>query len=285
MKTLLISLLSLFLVIHLQAQSPLTRNLASKVILDSSYRSIRGLVQRDIKYLDQSAKLISVHIVMAKLKKRRLVMEAATPFNRDSFARQTVTEEMKWATASGHTTVAGINADFFNMKNGEPLGIVIKDGQILKGHFNHTNCFVGVLKNGRVFIGDSLDFKKLQPKLVQALGARPRLIKDGKILVQDTSSLSRVHHPRSALGVRGKRTVFFVTVDGRSPLISNGISLTDLATLMQLLGAENAVNLDGGGSTTLVIRPAGSDTLKVKNHPSDKVPRKVANAWVLIRKQ
>ncbi|HTN36592.1 MAG TPA: phosphodiester glycosidase family protein [Arachidicoccus sp.] len=270
---------------QVNGQRQLTQVLAKQVLLDTNYTLSPGVQERDLLYLDRGGKKVSVKIIEAKLNRRRLVMEAATPSNQDIFGRQTLVEEMKWESKPGHQPVAGINADFFNMKNGTPLGVVVKESRVLKGHFTRTNCFVGVLKNGRIIMGDSLLFKKQHSRLTEALGARPRLIEDGKIIHQDTGSLSKIHHPRSALGLKNSRTVLFVTVDGRQPAISNGISLKDLATLMDWLGARDAVNLDGGGSTTLVVLDPVTKRLEVRNQPSGKVQRKVANAWILLRKK
>jgi exopolysaccharide biosynthesis protein len=70
-------------------------------------------------------------------------------------------------------------------------------------------------------------------------------------------------HPRTAAGLRGDGTLLLVTVDGRQPELSVGMTIDELASLMRELGADTALNLDGGGSTTMVV--AG----KLVNSPSD----------------
>lgn len=67
-----------------------------------------------------------------------------------------------------------------------------------------------------------------------------------------------------------------VTVNGRQPGVSVGMTLEELAELMIELGAVDAMNLDGGGSTTMVIRD------RVLNIPSDGTERPVSNAIVII---
>ena len=57
--------------------------------------------------------------------------------------------------------------------------------------------------------------------------------------------------PRTAVGVIGSNHLVFVAVDGRSPGYSAGVTMTELAQIMQGLGATTAYNLDGGGSSTL----------------------------------
>lgn len=61
-------------------------------------------------------------------------------------------------------------------------------------------------------------------------------------------------HPRTALGASGDGTVIVMLVDGRQPERSEGVTLFELAEMMLAEGAQVAINLDGGGSTTLVIR-------------------------------
>ena len=86
-------------------------------------------------------------------------------------------------------------------------------------------------------------------------------------------------NPRSAVGFNQDSTkVYFVVVDGRQSNLSVGMTLDELANLMLSIGAHNAVNLDGGGSSTLVIHN------EVVNSPSDAGgERSVANALFAVR--
>jgi hypothetical protein len=104
-------------------------------------------------------------------------------------------------------------------------------------------------------------------KLCDAVGAGPMLIGDGNIRITSDeeiffgTSIPKVH-PRSAAGITKDGSLILMVVDGRQPE-SRGVSLAELATLMQEAGAVQAINLDGGGSSTLVVnnvlvnRPAG----------------------------
>jgi hypothetical protein len=84
-------------------------------------------------------------------------------------------------------------------------------------------------------------------------------------------------HPRTALGWND-RYFYLVVVDGRQRKLSNGMKLRELADYMISLGCQEAVNLDGGGSSTLWYNGA------VLNSPSDGWEREVANALVVVRK-
>lgn len=113
----------------------------------------------------------------------------------------------------------------------------------------------------------------------------PLLIKNGKIDItweQEKSSKSFVetHHPRTAAAKLKDGKFLMVTVDGRSEE-SGGISLPDLAAFLLELGATDAMNLDGGGSTTMFLNG------KIVSKPSDKEgERKVSDAiLVTLRKK
>lgn len=119
------------------------------------------------------------------------------------------------------------------------------------------------------------------PRVAETLGGNPVLVKDGEIA---WNNLRGVHsplfkpNPRTGVGLRKDGKIMFVTVDGRRPRYSRGISMIGFAKLMRSLGAEWALNLDGGGSTTMVVRG------KVANRPSDGYPRAVGSSLMLVRK-
>ena len=117
------------------------------------------------------------------------------------------------------------------------------------------------------------------------VGGVPQLVKDGKIDItwqeeKTTKSFVETRHPRTSVAKLRDGKFLMVTVDGRSES-SGGISLNDLAAYLLELGATDAMNLDGGGSTTMYLDG------KVVNHPSDKEgERKVSDAiLVTLRKK
>ena len=100
-----------------------------------------------------------------------------------------------------------------------------------------------------------------------AVGAGPALVSNGQVRVSTNEEVffgSAIPntHPRTAAGIRGDGTLLLVVVDGRQP-VSRGVDLEQLAALMVDLGAEEALNLDGGGSSSLFVngellnRPSG----------------------------
>jgi exopolysaccharide biosynthesis protein len=119
------------------------------------------------------------------------------------------------------------------------------------------------------------------PGVKHALGAGPTLVRNGNVLVtafeeQFKPDITQGIAPRTAVGILGDGQLILVTVDGRIPNASRGLSLTGLAYLMQQLGATDAINFDGGGSTAMAIGPT------LVNRPSDGVERRVNNALLVF---
>lgn len=118
------------------------------------------------------------------------------------------------------------------------------------------------------------------------IGGWPRILRDGAVVAGDAATLegtisrnAEMRHPRTAVGFsRDSATLYLLTVDGRSPK-SLGLTLVELAAVMRRLGAWNAMNFDGGGSTTMVIDGA------VMNVTSDQTgEREVGNALLVVKK-
>jgi len=114
------------------------------------------------------------------------------------------------------------------------------------------------------------------------VGGAGLLIRNGQVLTDWTDEQLRAgfnteRHPRTMIGTSRGGIIWLVTVDGRDPDMSVGMTFSELQTLATGLKLENALNLDGGGSTTMVV--GGT----VVNHPSDKAgPRKVSDALLIV---
>ncbi|MEO3816622.1 phosphodiester glycosidase family protein [Plantactinospora sp. B24E8] len=110
-----------------------------------------------------------------------------------------------------------------------------------------------------------------------AIGGNRVLVRDG--VPQEIGDVNP--EPRTAVGFSADgRTMYLVTVDGRQA-DSRGVTLTELGRMMADLGAHHALNLDGGGSSTLLAREPGQSTVRVENSPSDGTERAVPNGLAL----
>jgi len=117
------------------------------------------------------------------------------------------------------------------------------------------------------------------------VGGAGLLVHQGKPVTDWSSEQLRAgfdteRHPRTMVGATRGSAVWLVTVDGRNPSISLGMTFAELTNLAQKLNLVYALNLDGGGSTTMVVKG------KVVNHPSDATgARKVSDALIVTRRE
>jgi hypothetical protein len=124
------------------------------------------------------------------------------------------------------------------------------------------------------------DQKEEWQKAASIVGGGPQLIKDGRVEITNTAekilpAFVSDLHPRTAIAKLKSGELLLVTVDGRQTA-SIGMSLTMLADLLIEFGATDAINLDGGGSTTMVIRN------KLVNKPSDTTGERPVSDAILI---
>jgi hypothetical protein len=136
--------------------------------------------------------------------------------------------------------------------------------------------------------GDTLiwtvEFSPVPGSVREMIGGFPLLLQNGEPVLDRVTDLrpgfSETRHPRTAIGMLSDGRVILLTVDGRQPGYSEGMTLRELTDLLRALGATDAINMDGGGSTTLVIRG------EVVNRPSDAAgERPVANMLLVLGPQ
>jgi hypothetical protein len=109
------------------------------------------------------------------------------------------------------------------------------------------------------------------------LGGGVRLVAGREVAVPDGCTVGSCHaDPRTGIGVQDDGRLLLVVVDGRRRHYSIGLSTRAFARLMRRLGAEDAVNLDGGGSSTMVVEG------DVANRPSDGHERPISSAALIL---
>lgn len=114
---------------------------------------------------------------------------------------------------------------------------------------------------------------------VEAVGGFPELLRGGRDVLGDQTvgeAFGGRRHPRTAIGWTADRRLLLVVVDGRQPGHSEGMTLPELTWLFRRLGATDALNLDGGGSTAMVVQG------RLVNRTSDREgERAIGNALVV----
>ncbi|MDQ6814370.1 MAG: phosphodiester glycosidase family protein, partial [Bacteroidota bacterium] len=173
-----------------------------------------------------------------------------------------------------HDAVAALNGTFFDMKNGGSEDYIRMDGKSLNETHTaknnkralHQKSAVVIYK-GRVSIKEWDGSERWEDELPgeDIMVTGPLLLKDHRPVSIDSVAFNTARHPRSAIAIKGRK-LLLITVDGRNER-AEGMSLFELAKVLKWLGADDAINLDGGGSTTLWVKgfPDGG----VINHPSD----------------
>ncbi|MGH3929426.1 MAG: phosphodiester glycosidase family protein [Pseudonocardiaceae bacterium] len=125
------------------------------------------------------------------------------------------------------------------------------------------------------------DAVQVKYQLTPESGVAPRFAVGGSPILRDGAVTERLDDsaraPRSGAAVSADgRRMYLVTVDGRQAA-SVGATLAEFAALLHQLGGDDGMNLDGGGSSTLVYRKPGQQRVTIVNNPSDSAPRMVPN--------
>ena len=182
-----------------------------------------------------------------------------------------------------YNVIASINGDGYNMYTGEPGGLLVMDG--FEWHPCDGSGFFAILADGTARIGSQAEYNalKAEDKVKEAIGAfGTTLVKDGKINVTATSDYYTDRASRTAVGITKTGKVVFLVIDGRQGEFSCGASAIEIAQIMLDAGCYQAVNLDGGGSSTYVARPEGETELRVVSSPSDGAARSVATSLLMV---
>ncbi|HEX6149269.1 phosphodiester glycosidase family protein, partial [Nocardioides sp.] len=190
----------------------------------------------------------------------------------------------------------------WNSKWGRTAGYAVTDGQrrnvravVVDGGrvvVNTTDLTVGKAIDGIVLVGRGPGATQLEQlrvgstatvrwrlatRPVFAISGEKVLVRNRRIAVTD----DRFLHPRTAVGIdRDSGQILLLSIDGRQPH-SRGYTMVELARMMKRLGAEVAINLDGGGSTTLAGRNRRG-RVRVLNQPSDGSQRSVPDGIAVI---
>lgn len=198
--------------------------------------------------------------------------------------------------AARRGAIAAINAGFFVLADGAPSAFLKVKGQITQGTSRPRGA-VGLTerRGASLLLFDRLTVEKTKAAYHPRLGSAATdwaratgavsgaglLLLDGREFTdwseeRLTAGFDTARHPRTMIG-EGGGAIWLVTIDGRQPTLSLGMNFTEMKRLARRLGMRSALNLDGGGSTTMVVEGT------VVNHPSDAAgPRKVSDA-ILVR--
>jgi len=160
--------------------------------------------------------------------------------------------------------------------------VIPEDGMVLSAHGKAKRFADRHIEEGDT-LNLMLGLPPVKDPVYTLVGGIPRIIRDGEISIEHMEEnlyeeFRTTRHPRTAVAFdKTKDTLYLMAVDGRQPRHSVGMSLDELADYLKKLGAYQALNLDGGGSTTMMVQG------KVVNKPSDATgERSVTNALLVV---
>lgn len=181
------------------------------------------------------------------------------PGNGDEWGLQNMVGQVEALENSGSHVLGAVNGDYFDWGEGagtgEPEGIVCRDGRYFKETFNDpsTGHFFGIRTDGRAAIGTYDQYLIVKDKLHNAVGGRQIVItEDGRVsgFDKDVSTADRTLVGMSSLDLK---TVYLATITETGGG-STGVTLYEAAGCLLRFGVGYALNLDGGGSSTFVVR-------------------------------
>lgn len=178
--------------------------------------------------------------------------------------------------ATNYQCRVAINADLFNGAF-VPLGLSAGGGKVWADTTDNARSgFVAIGLDNKVSMSPGADIKTAEPWMHSIVSGFPMMVRDGKpgdLTCKCAESFYKARHPRTAFGLSADaKTAFLVVVDGRSET-SKGMTIAELADFMISLGVHQAINFDGGGSSTFFAASKGG----VVNKPTDGNERVVAN--------
>jgi exopolysaccharide biosynthesis protein len=167
--------------------------------------------------------------------------------------------------------IAGVNASFFDMQNGGSVDYMKVDGNVI--HEGRPNAGLDTDRaNAAIIINNNrkLDIVKwrtqeLEGDNIMVIG--PMLIDNSKTEDFPETSFNTTRHPRTCAAISKRGIILLVTIDGRHEGNADGMSISELAYFLKILGATQAANFDGGGSTAMFVKNRGHNG--VVNYPSD----------------
>lgn len=200
------------------------------------------------------------------------IIEIPAPTVRNLRIVASVAPESAHDIARRQGAVAAVNGSYFDMTEGNSVCF-----QKIGSHTTDSTSMGGTV-NGAILCGTSVGPLAITPwnrekerhyadTLGQVLVTGPLLVVGGELQAPENvcpESFALKTHPRTAIGRRADGSALLLTADGRHSGHAVGLTLPQLAWIMQMLGCSDAINLDGGGSTCMWTVTGG-----VVNYPSD----------------
>ncbi|MCX8127818.1 MAG: phosphodiester glycosidase family protein [Synergistetes bacterium] len=183
------------------------------------------------------------------------------------------------------STIATIRGERVYEVKRSQIEVIPKDGFIIVGYGERGNILYQLQIGEKVSVKAYLIPEKKSPiwrEVSFLIQGGPTLIENGEIVNDDEGfnhNLINKKHPRTIIGETRSGHIILMVIDGRNPIRSEGLTVEELKIMLKNLGLKNALNLDGGGSTTLYLQG------KLYNTPSDGKEREISYALLILNKK
>ncbi|MBH0053867.1 phosphodiester glycosidase family protein [Salinibacterium sp. SWN139] len=243
------------------------------VLTDTSYTSDDANVTISTVVTGSGAETVTYYVADVELTDATALRSA---FAQNSFGENII--DLTSSIAAEHNAIFAINGDYYGFRD---TGIVIRNGVTYRDEPARDG--LAFYLDGSVEVYDETTTSAdelIADGVWNTLSFGPAIVEDGDVVAGienveiDTNFGNHSvqgEQPRTAVGVIDDNHLVFVVVDGRDPGYSSGVTLPDLAVIMQDLGATTAYNLDGGGSSTMYFNGT------VINQPSNGGERETSD--------
>ena len=256
-----------------------TKQIAS-LYKDSSYVLAKGVEVTELAYMSYDGVAQKMFFMEIDLNEK-LTLDQVFSGGGDKFGKpkEPLSQVLYHYDSPDFHIYGAVNTDFGSNFWQGPQGICIHNGVILKDEWPKSpirpRCIFWMTKDKVAYCGEAADYEyaKAHYDIEEAFAGSPLFVENGRLKVIPQIDLSG-RNPRTCVGVSedGKK-VWFMEVDGRRWTWSNGLDFPDMSEIMVAVGCYSAINVDGGGTSTFVVRSkddyTSNDRFEVRNWPYD----------------
>ncbi len=261
-----------------------TLSTSGRFVVDSqSVRLANGITETTITTNNNESSKQNIDYVVEidpKVKTTRL-MAGYGDYNAGSWKLKKITDQADAAQKAfkkdpskypNYKVVGVLNADFYNMGTGQPVGALVMDGKICNSA--NGRPYFAMLNNGEYVIRTDDDLSDVQ----EAVGGSVYLVQNG---IAENITDEKITS-RTAVGIKNDGTIVTLVTRGYSPPLTCGYTLAQLAEMMVDMGCETALNLDSSGSSSYASCYEGEKKIAIRNSPSDGGERYVSSSILLV---
>ena len=269
----------------------------TEVLWDTTYAVTPGLDYYQMKIVTDANEKMDLYLLRVNPSEGvELKVSMSDETTSSLWKRQTPSAMAAHMDSPSTPVYAIVNADFCeNRIPIRPRGPMHCDGKIWTSTYSidprlpqQALSYVAVDYDGKMIIGPNSEYASVKKNLKECTGAGVILIKD--YVIQGGYVNDSGRDPRTALGYTSDNVVWILAVDGRHKG-TQGMTYMEMASIFQSLGCVDAVNLDGGGSTQMLVKHPQTGEIEMCNWPSDPHTgfggreRARLNGWVVTKRQ